>query len=81
MRAGNSITKSTSTAICCLTLQNHDEVITTVEERGTKARYCIRSRHVIGCDGAKSEVRKSLGIECEGEDSCKSIVGTASTRF
>ena len=54
--------------------QDHDEVITTVEECATKARYRIRSRNVIGCDGAKSEVRKSLGIECEGEDSCTFLI-------
>lgn len=53
-------------------LQLEDQVITTVEERNSKTTYRIRSRHVIGCDGAKSQVRRSLGIESEGEDSCKS---------
>jgi 2-polyprenyl-6-methoxyphenol hydroxylase-like FAD-dependent oxidoreductase len=62
-------------------LQNDEQVFTIVEERATKARYRIRSRHVIGCDGAKSEVRKSLGIECEGEDSCKFSVETTTTHF
>lgn len=58
-------------------LQFADQVITTVEERETKTTYKIRSRHVIGCDGAKSQVRKSLGIESEGEDSCKNAPCTA----
>jgi 2-polyprenyl-6-methoxyphenol hydroxylase-like FAD-dependent oxidoreductase len=47
-----------------------DEVITTVEERATKKRYSIRSRHVVACDGARSAIRRDLGIESEGEDSC-----------
>lgn len=42
-----------------------------VEERTTKRQYLVRSRHVVACDGAKSQVRKSLGIESEGEDSCR----------
>jgi 2-polyprenyl-6-methoxyphenol hydroxylase-like FAD-dependent oxidoreductase len=29
---------------------------------------------VVACDGAKSAVRNFLGIESEGEDSCKSAV-------
>ncbi|OCL07710.1 hypothetical protein AOQ84DRAFT_294575, partial [Glonium stellatum] len=48
-----------------------DEVISTVEERVTKTQFRIRSKHVIGCDGAKSQVRKHLGIESEEEDSWK----------
>jgi len=46
-------------------------VITTVEERATKRYLRIASHHVIACDGAKSKVREFLGIECEGEDSCR----------
>jgi len=46
-------------------------VITTVEERATQRYFQIKSRHVVACDGARSKVRESLGIECEGEDSCK----------
>ncbi|KAK7432760.1 hypothetical protein QQZ08_000620 [Neonectria magnoliae] len=48
--------------------QGEGKFITTVEERATRTRWNITSRHVIACDGAKSEVRKDLGIECEGED-------------
>lgn len=44
---------------------------TTAEVRDTKERYQIRANYVLGCDGAKSRVRKWLGIESEGEDSCK----------
>ncbi|KAI8938280.1 hypothetical protein NX059_005938 [Plenodomus lindquistii] len=52
--------------------QGDDHVISTVEERSTKAQWQVRSRHVLACDGAKSQVRKDLGIESEGEDGCKS---------
>ena len=48
-----------------------DCVITTVEERATQRHYQIASRHVVACDGARSKVREFLGIESEGEDSCK----------
>jgi 2-polyprenyl-6-methoxyphenol hydroxylase-like FAD-dependent oxidoreductase len=50
--------------------KNKDEVFTKVEERATGRQYVIRSQHVIACDGGRSAVRKMLGIECEGEDSC-----------
>lgn len=51
--------------------QQKDKVTTTVEERATKTRWEITSRHVIACDGAKSQVRKDLSIESEGEDGCE----------
>ena len=51
--------------------QNKDEVFTKVEERATGRQYVIRSQRVIACDGGRSAVRNMLGIECEGEDSCK----------
>lgn len=51
--------------------QGDYHVVTRVEERDTKTTYDVRSRYVIGCDGAKSQVRKHLGIESDGEDSCK----------
>jgi 2-polyprenyl-6-methoxyphenol hydroxylase-like FAD-dependent oxidoreductase len=40
--------------------------VTTVENRATKREYRICSKQVVGCDGAKSRVRSSLGITCEG---------------
>lgn len=54
-------------------VQTEEKVITTVEERDSKIKYKISSKHVIGCDGAKSQVRKSLGIQSEGEDSCRAL--------
>ncbi len=50
--------------------QYKDHVITTVEDRTTNKAYKIRSKYLIACDGAKSRVRSSLGVECEGEDGC-----------
>ncbi|KAJ5718127.1 hypothetical protein N7488_003773 [Penicillium malachiteum] len=49
-------------------------VVTTIEDRGAKTEYKIKSRHVIGCDGAKSAVRRYLGIECEGEETCETMM-------
>jgi 2-polyprenyl-6-methoxyphenol hydroxylase-like FAD-dependent oxidoreductase len=46
-------------------------VVTVVEERSSASIYEIRSEYVVACDGAKSAVRKFLGIDCEGEDSCR----------
>ncbi|KAF4412150.1 Tetracenomycin polyketide synthesis hydroxylase TcmG [Colletotrichum fructicola] len=56
------------------TPERGDRVITTVEERATKKRWAIASNYVIGCDGAKSEVRKSLNIETEGEDGYETMM-------
>ncbi|KAF5517794.1 2,4-dichlorophenol 6-monooxygenase [Colletotrichum aenigma] len=58
--------------VCCE--QRGDRVITTVEERATKKRWTVASNYVIGCDGAKSEVRKSLNIETEGEDGYETMM-------
>ncbi|KZL75362.1 FAD binding domain-containing protein [Colletotrichum tofieldiae] len=54
--------------------QRGDKVTTTVEELATKKRYIVTSRHVIGCDGAKSQVRRSLAIETEGEDGYETMM-------
>lgn len=54
--------------------QDADGVLSTVEERSTKNQYRIRSKYVVGCDGARSQVRQSLGIKSDGEDSCTSHV-------
>lgn len=59
-------------------LQAGNQVITTATVRHTNEQYQIRANYVLGCDGAKSQVRKWLGIESEGEDSCKTPVGTVS---
>ncbi|KAJ6024423.1 hypothetical protein N7540_005220 [Penicillium herquei] len=49
-------------------------VVTTIEDRSAKTEYKIKSRHVIGCDGAKSAVRRYLGIESEGEETCETMM-------
>lgn len=54
--------------------QNENEVISTVEERATGKQYRIHSRHVIACDGAKSQVRKALQVDSEGEDSYETMM-------
>ena len=48
-------------------VQFKDYVVTTIEDRVAKREYQIRSKQVIGCDGAKSRVRESLGVTCEGD--------------
>lgn len=58
--------------------QDVDGVVTVVEERSGKERYPIHSRHVVACDGARSQVRRCLGITSEGEDSCKHVEGSRS---
>lgn len=52
--------------------QDDDHVYTCVEDRATGTTFTVRSKHVIGCDGARSRVRASLHIESDGEDSCES---------
>ncbi|KAK1579611.1 FAD binding domain-containing protein [Colletotrichum navitas] len=54
--------------------QRDDGVVTVLEEYATKKSCAIKSRHVIGCDGAKSQVRRSLGIETEGEDGYETMM-------
>ncbi|CZR64181.1 uncharacterized protein PAC_14078 [Phialocephala subalpina] len=51
-----------------------DEVLTKVEDREIGRIYEIRSRHVVACDGAKSKVRETLGIDCEGESSYETMM-------
>ncbi|KAI5198036.1 hypothetical protein E4T39_07019 [Aureobasidium subglaciale] len=52
-----------------VTSEEIDGVVhSTVEDRTSGSCYTIQSRFVIGCDGARSKVRNSLGIEMEGED-------------
>lgn len=51
--------------------QTLNSVTTTVEERSTGRRYILRSRHLIACDGARSQVRKLLNVASEGEETCK----------
>ncbi len=51
--------------------QFSDYVLTTVEDRNSGREYIVKSTHVVACDGARSAVRRFLGVESEGEDSCK----------
>jgi NADPH-dependent dioxygenase len=46
--------------------QSSDGVSVTIERLGT--RESVRAAFVVGCDGAHSGVRKSLGIELDGGD-------------
>ncbi|KAJ3533534.1 hypothetical protein NM208_g7942 [Fusarium decemcellulare] len=54
--------------------QTGPEVISTLEERSTKTRWQVKTTHVLACDGAKSEVRKNLAIESEGEDGYETMM-------
>ncbi|KAJ5683239.1 hypothetical protein N7462_006404 [Penicillium macrosclerotiorum] len=49
-------------------------VITSIEDRAAKHEYKLKSRHVVACDGAKSAVRKYLGVESEGEETCETMM-------
>lgn len=51
-------------------LKHENYVLTTVHDRDSDREYIIKSTHVVACDGAKSAVRRFLGVESEGEDSC-----------
>ncbi|WP_344757507.1 FAD-dependent monooxygenase [Gryllotalpicola koreensis] len=47
-------------------VQDEDGVTTTVLDRATGLRYRIRSRYLIGADGARSKVAADLGLPSEG---------------
>ncbi|GES65436.1 monooxygenase, FAD-binding [Aspergillus terreus] len=49
-------------------------VITVIQDRDLNETYRVRSKHVVACDGAKSAVRKFLGIDSEGEDSYETMM-------
>jgi 2,4-dichlorophenol 6-monooxygenase len=46
--------------------QDADGVTTTARDRLTGAEYAIRSRYVVGADGARSKVAADLGLPFEG---------------
>ncbi|ETS87827.1 hypothetical protein PFICI_01655 [Pestalotiopsis fici W106-1] len=61
--------------IAFVSCQQHDDIVTSeLQVRETGQRFTVQSRHVIGCDGAKSQVRKHLGVECEGEDGYETMM-------
>lgn len=54
---------------------NDDEGVTSVlRDRGTGEHYAIRSKYLIGCDGAKSSVREDVGIENQVESSIETLM-------
>ncbi|KKK14302.1 hypothetical protein ARAM_000790 [Aspergillus rambellii] len=56
-------------------LQEFDDyVLTTVEDRTSGQEYVVKSKHVVACDGARSAVRKFLGVDSEGEDSYETMM-------
>ncbi|KAL4782591.1 FAD binding domain-containing protein [Aspergillus varians] len=54
--------------------QHGNHVLTTVEDRSSGREYVVKSTHVVACDGAKSAVRRFLGVESEGEDSYETMM-------
>ena len=48
-------------------VQDDDGVTTTVRDRLTGATYAIRSRYLIGADGARSLVAEHIGLPYEGQ--------------
>lgn len=56
-------------------LQSVDgSIYTTVEERSSGTPYTIRSRYLIGADGARSYVRKFLKIPSTGEQTAETMM-------
>ncbi|OJZ84492.1 hypothetical protein ASPFODRAFT_681699 [Aspergillus luchuensis CBS 106.47] len=51
-----------------------DYVLATIEDRATQQEYTVKCSHLVACDGAKSAVRRCLGIESEGEDSYETMM-------
>lgn len=54
--------------------QDGDHVVSTLRDLAADRAYAVRSRYVVGCDGAGSPVRKSLGIDCLGPDRLQAFV-------
>ncbi|KAB8207004.1 FAD binding domain-containing protein [Aspergillus parasiticus] len=56
-------------------LENRSDcVLASIEDRSTQRVYTVRCTYLVGCDGAKSAVRRFLGIESEGEDSYETMM-------
>ncbi|KAH8660418.1 3-propionate hydroxylase [Xylariales sp. PMI_506] len=49
--------------------QDESGVYSVIEDRETGQHYTIKSTYVVACDGAKSKVRRHMGIESDGEGS------------
>ncbi len=54
--------------------QQADHVVSTLRDLEAERPYAVRSRYVVGADGAGSPVRKSLGIACVGPDRVQAFV-------
>ncbi|TPX10374.1 uncharacterized protein E0L32_008779 [Thyridium curvatum] len=54
--------------------QDNGTVKSTIEERSTRTQWQVTSRYVIACDGAKSLVRDTLGIGCDGEEGYETMM-------
>jgi len=48
-------------------------VTSTLRDRKTGLESTVTTRYLIGCDGAKSTVRETLGVTTTGEDACTSF--------
>jgi 2-polyprenyl-6-methoxyphenol hydroxylase-like FAD-dependent oxidoreductase len=46
--------------------ENADGVTTVIRSRATGGEEAIASRYLVGCDGARSRVRRSIGAQLEG---------------
>ncbi|PYH46446.1 3-propionate hydroxylase [Aspergillus saccharolyticus JOP 1030-1] len=51
-----------------------DYVVATIEDRAAQREYHVKCKYLVGCDGAKSAVRRCLGVESEGEDSYETMM-------
>lgn len=51
-----------STSFVSYKQTSSDDIVSEVEDKKTKQRYTITSRYLFGCDGARSQVIRQLGI-------------------
>ena len=47
-------------------VEYEDHIVSTLVDRTTGDKYSVKSQYVLGCDGAGSRVRKSIGIGLTG---------------
>lgn len=56
--------------------ESNDEVVATVRNLDTGDSARIASRYLVGCDGARSTVRRGMGARLEGDDTFQLVQGT-----
>jgi 2,4-dichlorophenol 6-monooxygenase len=56
-------------------VQDADGVTTTVRDRLTGGQYLVRSRYLVGADGARSKVAEDLGLPFEGPGAVAGALG------